>query len=227
MNKLWRKWKNRRKPRRGVRILRNILIGLLLIPVIWAMLDYPLPQEMQFRRMERTNLMPESEIVYQDQEGNVVGVRDNTILCGSIRGANPGDWEYRRYEIGEEPAPVPLVAPHMNYYVRDGEHNRILIFNPPGQADQAELEIETEYYKPYTIKVSSSATTQTGLFLLTFAFDENDGNFLINLPDVLSNGNTRYPYKLTFYQNDAVIGTWEGTLPVGVPNKWQGNTPSY
>lgn len=227
MKKLCQKWKNRRKPSRAVRVLRNVLIGLLLIPVIWAMMDYPLPREMQFRRMERANLMPESEIVYQDEEGNVVGVRGNTVVCGSIRGANPGDWEYRRYEIGEEPTPIPLVAPHMNYYVRNGAHNRILIFNPPEQADRVELEIETDYYRPYTVKTNCSVITQTGLFLMTFSFDENDGDFLPNLPDLLSNGNTHYPYKLRFYHGDAMIGEWKENLPVGVPNKWQGNSPSY
>ena len=227
MNRLWQKWKNRRRPRRGVRILRNFLIGLLLIPVIWALLDYPLPREMQFRRMERTNLMPESEIVFQDEDGNVVGVLDDTVLCGSIRGADHGDWEYRRYEIGEDPTPVPLAAPYMNYYVRADEHNRFLIFHAPEQADRVELEIYAEYFDPYTVFASSDMTVQPGLFLMNFGFDEENEAFHSNLPDVLSNGNTRFPYKLTFYQRDAVIGTWENTLPVGVPNKWQHNSPSY
>lgn len=228
MNRLWQIWKNRRRPRRGVRILRNILIGLLLIPVIWALLDYPLPREMQFRRMERTNLMPRSEIIYQDEDGNVVGILDDTILCGSIRGADHGDWEYRRYEIGEEPTPVPLAAPYMNYYVHDDEHNRFLIFHAPEEADRVELKIEAEYFDPYTIRASSSVIVQPGLFLMNFGFDlENEEFNTAQLPDVLSNGNTRFPYKLTFYQGDTVIGTWENTLPVGVPNKWERNGPSY
>ena len=227
MNRLWQKWINHRRPRRGVRILRNVLIGLLLIPIIWALLDYPLPREMQFRRMERTNLIPESEIVFQDEDGNIVGVLDDTVLCGSIRGTNPGDWEYRRYEIGEEPTPVPLAAPYMNYYVRADEHNRFLIFHAPDQTDRVELEIYAEYFGPYTVFASSCVTVQPGLYLMNFGFDEKNEAFHSNLPDVLSNGNTQFPYKLTFYQGDTVIGTWENTLPVGVPNKWQHNYPSY
>lgn len=217
-------WNHLPKLPRGLRVLCNFLLGLLLIPIIWAMLDYPLSREMQFRRMERANLMPESEIVYQDEEGNVVGVRGNTVVCGSIRGANPGDWEYRRYEIGEEPVPIPLAAPYMNYYVGDEEHNRILIFNAPEDADRVELEIDTEYVDPYTLKISSDVVAGPGLLRLKFGFDDS---LHTNLSDVLANGNTRYPYRLRFYQGDVMIGEWEENLPVGVPNKWQGNSPSY
>ena len=224
MKTVKRIWNRLPKLPRGLRILRNFLLGLLLSPVIWAMLDYPLPREMQFRRMERTNLMPESEIIFQDEDGNMVGVLDNTVLYGSIRGANPEDWEYRRYEIGEAPVPIPLAAPYMNYYVGTGEHNRILIFNAPEDADRVELEIDTEYFDPYTLKVRSDVIVQPGLFLMTFGFDDS---LHTNLPDVIANGNTRYPYRLTFYRGEAVIGTWEDTLPAGVPNKWQYNSPSY
>ena len=224
MKTVRRIWNRLPKLPRGLRILCNFLLGVLLVPVIWAMLDYPLPQEMQFRRMERSNLMPESEIIFQDEDGNVVGVLNDTVLCGSIRGANPEDWEYRRYEIGTDPVPVMLAAPYLNYYVRNDAHNRILIFNAPEDAERVELEIDTEYFDPYTLKISSDVVVQPGLFLMTFGFDDSLHS---NLSDVLANGNTCYPYRLTFYRDEAVVGTWENTLPAGVPNKWQYNSPSF
>lgn len=49
--------------RRG-RTARNLLLALALAALIWGQFGYPLPTaEMEFRRLERTSLLPRSEIV--------------------------------------------------------------------------------------------------------------------------------------------------------------------
>ena len=64
-----------RKPRRfrlsrGWQIARNLLLGLLLVVLAWGMAGYPLfLPRLEFRRLERENLLPRSEIVLEIKKG--------------------------------------------------------------------------------------------------------------------------------------------------------------
>ncbi len=222
MKRLWDCWKNRK---RSWRIVCNVLLCVLLVPVLWAELDYPLPIRMQFHRMERANLMPESEVIYEDQEGNVVGLRNNVVVCAQLKGLNPGDWDYRCYELGQDPVPIPLMGPYLAFRDGRGEHNRILIFRAPKNADRVEMKIYTDYIIPYTIRTDSTQRLEGNLFLLNFGFGDG-AQIHGSLPWVLHNGNTRYPYRMSFYDGDRLMEVWEDTLPVGVPNKWSYNSPA-
>lgn len=66
MKEKWKKaWARRPRPTRGQKTAGNLLFGLALAALLWGMAGYPLPTaEMEFRRLERTNLLPRSEIVF-------------------------------------------------------------------------------------------------------------------------------------------------------------------
>lgn len=56
---------------RGWRTVRNLAVVLACLYGLWAWADYPLPTaEMEFRRLERTHLLPQSEIVFSNEAGN-------------------------------------------------------------------------------------------------------------------------------------------------------------
>jgi len=57
-------WNRRPRPRRGRRLAGNLGLCALLLAWFWGMAGYPLPTaELEFRRLERTHLMPRSELV--------------------------------------------------------------------------------------------------------------------------------------------------------------------
>lgn len=63
----------RKLPRlsRGWRTVRNLAVVLACLYALWAWADYPLPTaELEFRRLERTHLIPRSEIVFSNGAGN-------------------------------------------------------------------------------------------------------------------------------------------------------------
>lgn len=66
MKKVWIRLKGwLEEPRWGRKIVFNLCFTLILICLTWARLGCPLPTaELEFRRMERTHLLPRSEIVF-------------------------------------------------------------------------------------------------------------------------------------------------------------------
>lgn len=78
--------KKRWKLSRGQRTLRNLILGVLLMALIWGLADYPLPTvEMEFRRLERTHLLPRSEIVFsngaRNRDGWQVSRQDGSVFA--------------------------------------------------------------------------------------------------------------------------------------------------
>lgn len=62
--KLKRIWAQRPRLTRGQKLVRNLGLCTRLLLWFWGMADYPLPTaELEFRRLERTSLLPRSEIV--------------------------------------------------------------------------------------------------------------------------------------------------------------------
>ncbi|MCI8303652.1 MAG: hypothetical protein HFF52_03395 [Lawsonibacter sp.] len=69
----------RKLPRlgRGQRILCNLVLTLICLYALWARAGYPLPTaELEFRRMERTHLLPRSEIVFNSGKDGPLLWRD-------------------------------------------------------------------------------------------------------------------------------------------------------
>lgn len=65
--KAW--WTGRPGLRRGRKLALNLALSAVLLALLWGLAGYPLPTaEMEFRRLERTNLMGRSEIVFATPE---------------------------------------------------------------------------------------------------------------------------------------------------------------
>lgn len=78
--------KKRWRLSRGQRTLRNLVLGVLLMALIWGLAGYPLPTaELEFRRLERTHLMPRSEIVFSNRarsrDGWQVSRQDRSVFA--------------------------------------------------------------------------------------------------------------------------------------------------
>ena len=89
--------KKRWKLSRGKRTIINLALSTLLLVLIWGLMDYPLPTaEMEFRRMERTHLLPHSEIqgIFLDGCRNrtwqTVGVQEDRVVLLESRNLSEG-----------------------------------------------------------------------------------------------------------------------------------------
>lgn len=100
MKDRWLKlWRSRPRLGRGWRTVRNLAVVLACLYALWARADYPLPTaKMEFRRLERQNLLPPSEIqgvfqgIYQNRM-TVYGVLEDQVVMGHHR-AGSGYLEY-------------------------------------------------------------------------------------------------------------------------------------
>lgn len=89
MKDRWLKlWRSHPRLGRGWRTVRNLAVVLVCLYGLWAWADYPLPTaEMEFRRLERQNLLPPSEIqgvfrgVYQNRRTGY-GVLEDRVVVG-------------------------------------------------------------------------------------------------------------------------------------------------
>lgn len=148
--KLLQIWRGRLRLSRGWRITRNLVLTLACLYVLWARAGYPLSTaEMEFRRLERTHLMPPSEIVFSNGERSREGLRvsrqdgsvfalDGTELylrgrwMAGVRGDRAAvaclseNWQYiRSFPLGAGPTLVPLLErgrylDHAGYWVTHG-----------------------------------------------------------------------------------------------------------
>lgn len=114
--------------RRALLALDLVLIALFLW-MIWMRLGYPLSSlEAEFRRLERTHLLPRSEIIFQSHGTNyalplrdgpeirlnigfVVGLREDGVTLCSMEQYYDGEkkWDIVSLPRGEGPALVPLL----------------------------------------------------------------------------------------------------------------------
>lgn len=125
MKKFW-------KPSRGKQTALNLILAALVFTLIWGLSGYPLPaKEKEFRRMERENLLPRSELIFLDdgrekdlvpEDENLVltlyqptfiGIAGEKVTAAAFDG-NGGmvDW----YPLEEGPTPVPFGYAHAVLY---------------------------------------------------------------------------------------------------------------
>lgn len=70
MRNILKLWRGRPRLGRRGKIAVNLLAAAVAACLLWAAAGYPLPTvEMEFRRMERTRLLPRSEIVFAAAKG--------------------------------------------------------------------------------------------------------------------------------------------------------------
>ncbi|MCI9655269.1 MAG: hypothetical protein HFF45_04500 [Lawsonibacter sp.] len=89
--------KKRWKLSRGKRTIINLVLSALLLVLTWGLMGCPLPTaEMEFRRMERTHLLPRSEIqgIFLDGCRNrtwqTVGVQEDRVVLLESRNLSEG-----------------------------------------------------------------------------------------------------------------------------------------
>ena len=138
------KEKKRRPLPRGQKIARNLLLSGLLLCLAWSRMGYPLPTaEMEFRRMERSCLIPKSEIIFDTTRGehthwnvgredriltsvdgteltlrgkHFVGVTEDAVISGLVSSGlfDREDRALSVYPLGEEPLLIPLGGGYYN-----------------------------------------------------------------------------------------------------------------
>jgi len=134
MIKAWKKWRS------GLTYPKKIALNLLLTAgllfSLWAYNDYPLPTtEMEFRRMERQSMLPESEIVFLSTREDdvftsvdgvelvigdrwVVGRRGDSVVMANVGRQRPWGLQQGFIEHPYEGGPT-LVPLSYNYGLLD------------------------------------------------------------------------------------------------------------
>lgn len=77
MKKWWKKLERAlERVSRGKKLAVNLALCAFLLALIWSRFGYPLPTaELEFRRLERTHLLPRSEIVFSNGTRSEDGLR--------------------------------------------------------------------------------------------------------------------------------------------------------
>ena len=79
-------WAKRPRLSRGWRIVRNLAVTAAALFVIWSVAGCPLPSaELEFRRLERQSMLPESRLVFatpeRERHAYAVSGRDRTVTA--------------------------------------------------------------------------------------------------------------------------------------------------
>lgn len=158
MRKLKKLWARRPRLSRGWQIARNLAAAVLLGALCWAAAGYPLPTaEMEFRQLERRNLLPQSEIIFDSRKDAPLRWRDLPDLSFSwlelivgVEGDRVHVADLQQFStmkvwpLEEGITPVPLYSISV-IDRRPGiqEHGVALLFlNVPAEAEQAKIEID-------------------------------------------------------------------------------------
>ena len=122
-------WRRRPRLSRRGRVAVDLLVSALVVCLLWGAAGCPLPtMEMEFRRMERTHLLPRSEIIFADTKGTKVYSREgedrsvsmhHPVYIG-IAGERvtaaacdlAGRWTAETHPLEEGPIPAPFRYAH-------------------------------------------------------------------------------------------------------------------
>lgn len=90
MKKWWKKLERAlERVSRGKKLAVNLALCAFLLALIWSRFGYPLPTaELEFRRLERTHLLPPSElqgVFRRENQWVVVGLREDGVLFSEDR----------------------------------------------------------------------------------------------------------------------------------------------
>lgn len=164
MREKWkRRWAHRPRLSRGQRTARNFLLCVPILTLLWRLWGCPLPTaELEFRRMERTHLLPRSEIVFactgretpyarpgEDQDISMLSPAFLGIAGGKVTAATYelSRWMVDRYPLEE--GPTPAFFGYASAYVNcpgGGEFVFPLMFvNVPREAVRGEVRLKLSY----------------------------------------------------------------------------------
>lgn len=140
------------------KIVCNLVLCAVLLLLSWSRFGFPLPTaELEFRRVERTHLLPRSEIVFNSQREAPVQWGDlpeldfahNNIVVGAGDGYacvyEPGYSIAKIYPLTEGASPVPVYHMTARWVPSPGTIKAgtpLLFLQVPEDADRAEVEID-------------------------------------------------------------------------------------
>ena len=240
MKKGWRQWKSRLTYR--TKIAGSLLATLVLLFGLWAYYDYPLPTaELEFRRLERTNLLPRSEIVLApptyrsyltvSKEDRTFVARDGTELM--LRGRwFVGVTEDRATAalVGESISTVPLAetGPSLVPLIvdRSGEHAGGY-WVEEGPMEGGGYRYDYHNFSALlllnvpeeTARTEMSVTDEEGTPRLGTGWDLEDGRWLVGFEeegvgDRIIGWCLDQPYTLRLYRADgSLLLEQSGTIP--------------
>ncbi len=144
----------------GKMLVINLALCAFLMVLIWSRFGYPLPTaEMEFRRMERTHLLPRSEIVFNSGKDGPLRWRDlpeldfgrDDIVIGARDGyACVYKPEYnivKTYHLAEGTTPVPMYHVTARWMPSPGTIRAgipLMFLQTPEEAEQAMVEINAK-----------------------------------------------------------------------------------
>ena len=187
MKKKWVQWKSKLTYR--TKIAGSLLATLVLLFNLWAYYGYPLPTaELEFRRLERTNLLPRSEIVFTAPRSTndlkpkngpaftlwnrwVVGTYGERAAVGYLE----GKWsQIDVFALNDGPSPVPLPLGHVGWIEQveseQGVHSNphiwpSLLFMGMPETAQGELVLDVTYREKDYHRVSEGWDLGDGVWL--------------------------------------------------------------
>lgn len=101
----------------SIRAVRNLIVFLALLLIIWGQFGAPMPTaRMEFRRLEDRNLLPHSQICLtlegQTDDGDgytaVVGTWERQAAVGYLFQRYRGRNDVELWDLEEGPSPIPL-----------------------------------------------------------------------------------------------------------------------
>ena len=149
-------WCRRPRLSRKGKITVTLLVVAVMACLLWAAAGYPLPTaEMEFRRMERTHLLPRSEIVFNSGKDCPLRWRDlpeldfvdRDVVVGMVKGQVyvylPDYNSFQAYSLGDEIVPVPMydVITAWTYHGNLKTGTPLLFLNVPEETERAEIEV--------------------------------------------------------------------------------------
>lgn len=241
------RWKKRlkqlwaRRPRlgRGARTAINMSIIAVILLYAWGIAGYPLFfPTLEFRRLERQNLLPRGEIVFSvtpivinnQYHGGRVGKRSDSAfqMTGTWRVSASEDWAVAGhldpdwlyiYPRGEGPDPVPLLETVITGYPLRACEPLLFLDMPEGTSPflpdgpgRAEVEIGPFEYEGKTVHLTSTGMDLGhGVWL-----------FLLDVEGISIRSVDWYagaPYVLRAYGglDGELMLEQEGTIPKGAP----------
>lgn len=185
---------------RGWRVVRNLVLAAAALFIIWSMAGYPLPTvEMEFRRLERQYLLPQSEVAYRSKFWSAGGVgevqsRDGAYLsvfepfivgvaqdrAYSVTLYWPGRHHITVIPLGEGPAPVPVNSviarvPEPGKTCMSGCN--LLFLQIPQETARAELDVDVTLFnnEQFTRHAQEGICLEDGVWL--FSLEPPEGGY--------------------------------------------------
>ena len=225
MKKWWKKLKRWLESiSRGDQTVFYLTWSVLLSFGIWMRLGCPLPsKEMEFRRMERTHLLPQSEIVLNSRRTTKIRWHDLPDLHVPYCTWMVGEWEdcvhvvnldYRWVEIHPLEtgiAAVPIYGESVWWSTQEEHHNAVpvMFIRVPEETDRAVMELDAVYSSEVNFQYQGEGwRLSPGRWI--FAVEKGE--------DFSGDWNAGGSYTLTLYRADgSLLAEQSGTLPENPP----------